>query len=350
MAATTTPGYANIMALAKQSAQGTANPISTTNLTNNTGYWLRWLQGSKVRPSSDMQQEWEGDGSRGQSLNFKKGQWGTGKLITYCRPRNAAMIFTAFSGSGSDAHSGSSAPYTHAITPVLTSAAYDYYTLRHSIGKGSSTVTTQVVDAVCHQIVVTAGAQNPPLKLDTDWTGLTNTQTVGSVTAASMETEGPFYWFNGTWTLASALAGSGNANWATAVQDISLTFAADLTPTDFVAEAITPLPFSPGNIKLTGEITLLWQDGGIDASAYFNGGSSDSATVATGDLSVTFACSSDNTQTLTIHIPHASWTMSDIEPDLSGKPVQSKASLVGLNVTGSTIYTVTVLNSANVGY
>jgi hypothetical protein len=413
----TVPGRAVNIGLAKQSALGTAVPPSSS-----VGYWIRWLQGSKVRPDASMKQEYEGDGNRGQSLNYKDRQSALGKLICYPRPTEAAVFMQAFSGSGSDAitaatglvgtstavtstgsqsftvtasagaltnvtngsqltfdigksnaetvtltawnsttgagtatfvntHTGTptvAQPATHVITPQ-NSGTPSYYTLGQNTGSvAGNRLYQQAVDCLLNQLHITAGITAAPIKFDADWVGLTNSQSTTQQTTA-LPVDGPFYWYSGTWTINSALIGGSAQNWAVAVKDLSVTLNNNVNPEDFMAETITPGTLTMENLSITGDLTLLWQDGGMFAAAYFNGGTADSSLIASGQLQFVFASSTDSQQTWTLNIPNASLTMSEIEPDLSGKPIEQKASFVALRPSTGSIYTSTHLISSTAG-
>lgn len=416
----TVPGRTVNIGLAKQSSQGTH-----VAPTSSVGQWVRWLQGSKIRPDAEFKQEFEGDGSRGWSLNYKARQSALGKIVVYPRPQEAALLLQAFSGSGSDAitastgligtstavaatgsqsftvtatatgqsalanvtngtkltfdiglsnaetvtltawNSGTGAgtatfvnthtgtptvaqPATHVITPQSSGLA-SYYTLGQNTGTASGNKLYQeAVDCILNQMVITGGITAPPIKFDCDWLGITNSQSTTLATTA-LVTDGPFYWFSGTWTINSALIGASSQNWSVAVKDLTVTFNNNMTIGDFMAETITPVPLTQENLTIEGSLTLLWQDGGIFAATYFNGGTADSSTVPTGQLQFVFASATDSQQTLQITFPAASLKMADIEPDLSGKPIEQKADFAILRPSSGAIYTATALVSSSAG-
>ena len=350
MAATTTLGYYSTFGIAMQTVAPTGAPAGSTAPSGTAdavnSQFIRWLQGSMLRPNADFRQEWEGDNSRGQALNYKAGQWSMAKLVHYPRADDAAFVLAAFCGQGSDSCTSSSPSTghnTHVITPVLSAASNygvsNYYSIQNTLGYGTGATILIAQDMVCQQLQITAGVSSPLVKFESDWLGGYSTQTTGSVPTITWPTaEMPFYFFGSTWTLGTTLTGSaGNTAWEAAVRDLSLTFSSELTPGDFQAESIVPLVMQPGNLKVTGNLTLIWQDGGVQAAAYFAGTGTDTPNIVTGALTATFLCGSDSTQTFEISIPAASYNMSEIVPDLSGKPVLQTCQLTGLaSVSGGT--------------
>ncbi len=422
----TVPGRTVQIGLSKQSAQGTA--ISPTS---SVGYWLRWLQGSKVRPDADWKQEWEGDGGRGQSLNYKTRQNGLGKMICYPRPQEIALLMQAFCGSGSDAfsttgafvgswvsggtpgtpgaqtsvaitagagtilngdnitinpglsdqetvaitslsgtnpnytagfttvkaHSGTpniTKPYTHVFTPQNV-GTFSYYTLGQNTGTASGNrMYQQVWDAVLTKMVITASKDSVPLKVDCDWLGRVNSQ-VTALQTTSFVVDKPFYWFSVALSVGANLLASSGQQWASALTDITITLDNNVNIEDYIIESITPAVIAAGNLTAMVDMTFKWQDGGLFAAAFMNnvlngtnGTSGDSANVPVDDFNVTFSSSTDSLQTFKIDMPNASLKLADIEPDISGKPIDQKASLVAL--TPAPIFTATCLNNVNAAF
>jgi hypothetical protein len=337
MATSTTSGRRTRFGFNKQPASsghyngaGSPTPPGLT-----AGFWPKWQQGSYLRPHAETRQEWEGDGQRGQGLNYKTGQWGEAKLICYPRPMELVALFEAFSGHGSKTGSA-----TGVVMPALDEDN-DYYTVVSNIGAAYS---QQLEDAICTRLVISSSAANPALRAEFDFFGRINRADTALVSAHD-STLGyrPFYWFStaGNWSFPAALFGANFADWEDAVQEFTLTLETEMTPTDYIAESIQPLPFVPGNMRASGSMTMLFQDGGIMAAAYFNGGTTDSDKVAEGDASVKFLCDSVTSpqQDFLLDIPNCSWTMPEFTPDPSGKPLQITVPFAALTPD---VYTATV--------
>jgi hypothetical protein len=347
----TVPGRAAQFGLGRQTAVGIANIAAAST-------WVKWRQGSMLSPKMDVQHDFEGDGSRGEALVYKKSQYGTGKLTFAPRPAEAAQIFAAFSGAASDAvGTVANALYPHVITPGKS--ANDFYTLHQQLTgvSAGNKQRVRVSDAVCYAVSLSTSTAAPVLILDTDWYGINTTidSTVVAVLDTDFEAAGPFFLYStaGQWTLPGATSAVG------AVKGLDLKFAQELNPEDFQTESITPLPYVPGNLTISGDLTILWQDGGLAAYAYMNNQASDDTTahpsaagLPTGDLNVTFNCSSDVTagaahpRTLTLDLPNAVFEDATFTPDLSGKPIEQKVTIRGIRYSDQGVaadpYTVTV--------
>jgi hypothetical protein len=360
----TVPGRAQQLAFARQTAVATPRTDWSTS-----SHFLKWRQGSMVAPKMDIAHEFEGDGNRGEALIYKKLQYSVGKLIFAPRPYEACMAFAAFAGAGSD--TGGS---PHVIS-AGASCTNDYYTLLQQINCPPAASATTGYDACCYGLNVASSTQNPVLVLDTDWYGRNSTISsdlpvptgIGSTADPNgFEQAGPFYFYSakGGWTLPYDNAGS---QVSAAVREFNFKMAYELTPADFQAEDITPLPFVPGNLTISGDMTCLWQDGGLAAYTYMNGvanGATLSGTVddtgvgagavASGAFSVKFLCSSDvvsgslSPQYLQLDVPNMSFESAEFTPDLSGKPIEQKLMCRAVRYAAGTgvasdLFSVTIL-------
>lgn len=345
MPAATITGKSARIGLAKQTTFGTPVPPSST-----VGLWPRWQQGARITPMSTTSQIFEGDGSLDVGLNVKTAQWGEGIVTCLPRPKELAMLFTAFTGTGSDtAVIISAGPnYTHTIAPIIGNYANDLYTLGMNVG---SAYYAQLSDAICHSLHLTTSTTQPQLQLEAQFTGIVNSQSVTPATTAFL-TDGPFYFYssNGSWTLDTLLVGSNNANWAAAVRSLDLTFSRELRPESFMAESITPLQLTAFARTISGSIEFLWQDGGLNASAYFNGGTTDSATIPYGNIQMVFKCDSDNTQTFTLTLPKTSLKSPTITPSLDGSPITQTAEFTNFRNAGAGPFTAAIINTSTTAY
>jgi len=326
--ATTVSGRAYAQGLAKQAALGTAVPPSST-----VGLWPKWENGTNTQPQSRTKKYNEGDSSAFQSLNIKTGQWGMGKFVTYARPKEAAMLLTALSGPGSDvlgpAPVAPATNTTHTITRTVP-GALDLYTIAANV---STNYYRQMVDAVCSKVVISASKEDPLLKLEADWLGLTNSQGT-TLATTSVLTDLPFGYFGGTW-IAPVASLNGQ------VTGFTCTIDNGISPENYIGETVTPNPFSGTITLVTLELDVFWTDGGAAAAAYFNNGTTDSPLLPTSPFSAQFACQSDPTQTFKLSLPNVSFDSTVLTPATEGAPMPEKLTLQAVKVGATAPYQVT---------
>ncbi len=324
--ATTVSGRAYAQGLAKQAALGTAVPPSST-----VGLWPKWKNATNAQPQSRTKKCNEGDGSAFQSLNIKTGQWGMAKFVTYARPKEAALLATALSGPGSDVPGAlAGANYPHVITRTAAGALQPY-TIAANV---SSNYYRQIVDAVCHKMVISASKEDPLLKLDADFLGLTNSQG-GTLATSSVLTDLPFGYFGGTWVApVTSLNGQ--------VTGFTCTIDNGVSPENYIGETVTPNPFSGTITLVTLELDVFWTDGGAAAAAYFNNGTTDSPLLPMSPFSASFQCQSDATQTFLLSLPNVSFDSTVLTPATEGAPMPEKLTLQAVKVGAVAPYQITV--------
>lgn len=408
-----------------------------------SGYWLKWRQGSMVTPKMDYAFEFEGDGSRGEALGYRKLQYGVAKHTFAPRPNEAALFLAAFSGTGSDtvvatannlagtiaavastgyqtvaltltsgklypgqivsvaagggtaetvvaiatqgtnAATGSPTSFTavftstHSAATAVTTAAdggvgsgsthviqpnlgsnNDFYDLVQQLPSalGSNAYVMRLHNAICNGLTLQVSTSAPVLIFDADWTGIQNSAsnpTTGETalsTATSgilgFQTEGPYYFYQ------TSNVAFPQASLAPAIKDISLKCEYTLTPSDFQTDSVTPLPYIAGNMTITGDVTVLWQDGGMAAQTYFGSttGTADAGTNVTGSMGITFANASTPGYTISLAVPNCAFQSAEFTPDLSGKPIEQKLSFHALRYpagsgTATPIYSAAVVCS-----
>lgn len=333
MSLTSAVGRTAQIGVARQTA-GAGTPIVPTSSSANTSF-MKFQSGSKVRPQSTIVREFEGDGQRGQGLQTKKAQWGMGKLITLARPNDLAYLLGAFCGAGSDTVTAPVAPAVnsgHAIVPA-SSNNNDYFTIVQNLAGG---YLRQVSDAICTKLVLSASKDAPWLKADSDWMGTTTTQS-GAVTSAQFQPNMPFLFFGVNFSNPIASLNG-------ALQALTITLDAPATMTDFQTESVTGNPLKAANIVVTFDISVLWQDGGAAAYAYYGStaGLTDAIQLPMGALAATFQCQDDTTQTTTLTLPNAAFDEDDFEPDPSGKPVIQKITGGSIRTAGNPAFSAVV--------
>jgi hypothetical protein len=463
MATQTLPGRVAQFGLQKNASGGylasgsyptwnTSTKADTTQGTS-SGYWIKWRQGSMLTPKMDYAFEFEGDGSRGESLGYRKLNYGQAKHIFAPRAVEIPLYLTAFAGTGSDTVvsnanvlsatgtaavtantvasvpltgtvsgtiypgmsvqvdtggsqetvivlqvSGPSAPattgttitafftkghttsyaingvigasnYAHVVQPALT-GNNDFYDLVEQypsalpIGTNNKSYIKRMHNSMLYSLGVNCSTQSPVMTFEADWYGINNqasdpvngetAMSTGSAAPLGFQSDQPYYLYT-----ASQVAFPATSLTA-AVKDVAMKMSFELTPSDFQTDAVTPLPYVAGNLTVSGDVSVLWQDGGMGAFTYFgsSSGTADSTQNITGSMGLVLQNGSTPGYTFGLVYPACAFQSSEFTPDLSGKPLEMKLSFHALKYTnngaGSTaqvpIFSACAINGVSAAY
>jgi hypothetical protein len=143
------PGYAFYCGYIKQNAWGTSQAPTGAN-----AWFSRWLDGTSVQPTTQVQQEQEGDAEPFVSLVYKKGQYWLIKVTEYARPITLGRILQACLRSGSDSYTEPTQSGTLAASVAVGDTSFEssidlgnLSTLNLNVSPGYASTAYEVVAA-----------------------------------------------------------------------------------------------------------------------------------------------------------------------------------------------------------
>ncbi len=304
----------------------------------------------------------------------------TGTLALNVNPGYASTTYevvsidaTTRSGSGPYTYTiaaSGTLKYTHSAGETVNNLSQHVFTRQpttfnpctYEVGFGTSSNTTKqairLTDAVCTDLTI-SGQKGQLWQLQHNWIARTGTllTSVQSITSASFEggnkvgvAGGPFVWWQGSnWQI----NGSSSNNAAT-IENFQIQIKNSTAWDDMQSEVLTPAYFLPGNIDISGSMTVELVSFAQYNDMYF--GSPSAANNSTdsnlvGYESIDITCASDAVNSFEITLPQVYYTAAKMESKLDGKAMRQPLSFTATAPsTLSAPLTLTLKNSASAQY
>ncbi len=234
---------------------------------------------------------------------------------------------------------------THTLTrQPLT---YDPYTIFTSFNAAGN-LEFDIQDCACVEMKIT-GEKGKPIVLEHTWYGslATKNSTLSSPFFEGQNVIGspgsPFLFYQGAANWLVDGLSTGNALTVTKFEiDIKNSTGAE----DMQSEALNPNYFLPGNAKITGTISVLFQNYNQYLETYFGGtaNTQDSYLVGLGSFNAKFV--SDPIDSLALGLPYVNYTAAKITPKLDGKPLpQNLVFTASAPLANAVPFTATLTNT-----
>lgn len=180
------PRHEGYIGLAKQAAQGTGVAPA---------YFVKWDGESGLTPEMGFNKHRLGGDGLYPSLAYKTQHKPDGQFELLAQPDIAGFLLAMLLGA--DALTGTG-PYTHTITRGARTAQ-PWVTVERSV---AGVLIDRIIDGRIKSVVL-SGVPGQPIKLAVTFLGITSAKQ-GSAASPSYETETPFFFWDGTYTIDTA--------------------------------------------------------------------------------------------------------------------------------------------------
>jgi len=347
--ATTFSGTKFAIGRGKQAGLANGAAFDATKIVAPT-QWPRWLDGTEHDIDATYEAEMEGDGTRGESIDYKEFQVGMATVSYNPRPNELAQAFAAYIGKASDnIGTAASGVMPHSIYHPATDQGNDYFTLTSPL-RGAP-YAMQTFDAICHRLHI-SGQAGKRIKVEETWHGGGN-QILSSASAftPAPDSAKPFLFAGSSFTVTpTAVAGL-----FAAVTQFDLTFESRLEPREFQAMGIFPLPLVAGNETVSGTITAQWQDATVMQLAFLGAAGATTPDVTTATATQTgsgnvqlnlYTPSTPTGQGATLELPNVTYRNPKFRPSIDGRSILQTMDIHAIKGTTTTV----APGTANVAY
>lgn len=242
----------------------------------------------------------------------------------------------ANSGTFKNAHAMGATIDTGASHKFTRQHVYDAYSYELGYGLTASAIkgAFRYVDAVCTDITMT-GAKGRKWRFESTWIAA-SAKLLSAVSTPTYEGSntvgkagGPFVWYQGnTWLLNGANTGN-----AATIEGVQLMVKNSGAWDDLQNEALNATYFLPGNMDVSGNVTVQFQSWEQYYDMYFGSTTAPNNSIDSylvGYESLDLVCAQDAINSLEINLPRIYYTAAKIDPALDGKAFRQPLSFTAL--------------------